>query len=579
MWTSLVTTKAVVLASALLLASGCSRGAGSPAGPPDSGQEQEASPPDSGQEPEAGPPDSGPAPAAYNIVFILSDDQRADSTACMTKLQKHLAAEGVTFRNNFGTTPLCCPGRSTVLTGRYAHNHGVKSNGDIEEGDTDKTPGAVIFKNHGNEERVFARWLGDQGYLTGFFGKYLNGYPALTDADSDGNGKPDNYIPPYWDEWRAFPHADFFNFQLVERGAGETETRRVCYLSSSATTLADRTRCIENADAVVDDGGENYSDDMLKDKVIDFIARASATGKPFFVYFAPKAPHAPALSPGRYQSDPDVYQYTPEALERLKDCALFEWAARPPSFMEPDVSDKPEWVVDLVGNATREGLDEKRKRQLVSVLATDDAVEDIMTALQALGIKEKTVVFHTSDNGYAWGEHWYGKKNCGYEECIRLPLTVFHPGNPIPGRVVEDAMLMNADLAATFADLAGAAVPGDVLMNGSSFAGLLDGTLQSWPRDEVLTECWSPRYIIASVRTLRWKYVEYYDDDAWTIVHMRSSDGRQELELYDLEQDPHELQNLAWATPAELATWGYAAGEVEAAVADLKARLASLKAQ
>ena len=59
------------------------------------------------------------------LLFILSDDQRADSLECMPQLLAKLSAKGTTFRNNFASTPLCCPGRTSILTGKYAHNHGV----------------------------------------------------------------------------------------------------------------------------------------------------------------------------------------------------------------------------------------------------------------------------------------------------------------------------------------------------------------------------------------------------------------------------------------------------------------------
>lgn len=83
---------------------------------------------DSAPDQDAASPPIGP----FNVILILTDDQRADAIACMPKLQEHLVRRGVTFSDFFVSTPLCCPSRSTELTGLYAHNHGVRSNGDEE---------------------------------------------------------------------------------------------------------------------------------------------------------------------------------------------------------------------------------------------------------------------------------------------------------------------------------------------------------------------------------------------------------------------------------------------------------------
>jgi arylsulfatase A-like enzyme len=513
-----------------------------------------------------------------NIILIISDDQRAETVACMPKLQAELATRGVTFARNYASTPLCCPGRSTVLTGRYAHNHGVISNGDIEEGDTDRTSGAVLFEENGNEPRVFAAGLKLRGYTTGFFGKYLNGYVDRVDADGDGDALPDRHVPPYWDEWYAFPHADFFYFRLVERGTAAPEARRTCYLPTPATDTQKRNNCVDAAEIVVNDGRENHADDLLGDKLIAFIRDEAAAGRPFFAYYAPKAPHMPADAPSRYQPEPGRAVFTAEALARMESCALFDWADRPDSVLEADLSDKPEWVQNRAGSVTVEEIDDKRRRQLVSLLAIDDVVGELFRTLGDSGILGETIVLFTSDNGYAWGEHWHMAKNCAYEVCARVPLIAFHPRLLAPGRVDDASMLMNADLAPTIAALAGAAPPDDV--DGESFAGLLDGSTGTWAREAMLTECWpsEPKGgISAAIRTARWRYVAYYLDDARTQPRLRADDGAREIELYDLTADPDELDNLARLAPEQLAAKGYDVGEITATIADLDIRLQTLQ--
>jgi arylsulfatase A-like enzyme len=159
-----------------------------------------------------------------------------------------------------------------------------------------------------------------------------------------------------------------------------------------------------------------------------------------------------------------------------------------------------------------------------------------------------------------------------------VPLVVRHPREPRPGRT-ETFFTQNIDLAATILELAGAP---PAASDGISFAQLLDGRQASWPRQELLTECWGPPAhgepprTHAAVRTLRWKYAEVYDDEERQQIHTRA-DGRQEVELYDLERDPYELDNLALL--ADAPARGYAAAELETVIADLKARLVRLEAQ
>ena len=106
------------------------------------------------------PPDRRP-----NVIVVLTDDQRAGTFEAMPWLDGELtrSARGwVTFPNAFSNTPLCCPARASLLTGRYARHTGVKDNDD--GGNLD-------------ESSTLATWLHDAGYRTGLIGKYLNRYP------------------------------------------------------------------------------------------------------------------------------------------------------------------------------------------------------------------------------------------------------------------------------------------------------------------------------------------------------------------------------------------------------------------
>src|SRR6185295_14155599 len=247
-----------------------------------------------------------PQPLRPNILFILTDDQRWDSTDgthgiagadVMPRTRAELGDSGIEFKNGFMTTPLCCPSRSSILTGSYAHRTGVYKNGGTNGGADDF-----------NDVSTIATWLQGAGYRTSLMGKYLNGYAQLWTSPAPP------YVPPGWTEWRGAKNVAFFNYTMVEPDGlgGYTE---VAY---------------GNAEA-------DYSTDVLREKAKTFISQSVALGEPFFLYLAFKAPHLPQIPAPRHDG---LFQ------------SISPW--RPPSYNEPDVSDKPTW---LQGHALQNSAD------------------------------------------------------------------------------------------------------------------------------------------------------------------------------------------------------------------------------
>jgi arylsulfatase A-like enzyme len=129
---------------------------------------------------------SGPAQAQAdarpNVLLIVTDDQRPGETMiALKKTRRWLARTGVTYPNTFVTTPLCCPSRASILTGRYAHNHGVKDNQKPYRLDQDTT---------------LERYLQGSGYQTALVGKFLNGWEPTKN-------------PPHFDRWSLFSPLEF----------------------------------------------------------------------------------------------------------------------------------------------------------------------------------------------------------------------------------------------------------------------------------------------------------------------------------------------------------------------------------
>lgn len=356
-----------------------------------------------------------------NIILIVTDDQRADTVSYMPKISA-LASLGTTFTNSFMTTPLCCPSRSSILTGQYAHNHGVLAN----------DPGFSAFQ----DTSTLATWLHDAGYNTALVGKYLNNYnPSSTDP----------YIPPGWDTFLAFHQPPkYYSYTLTNYINGVKGTA-VSYGSTTA----------------------EYSTDVLADKAVDYINATEANDdQPFFLEFTPYASHKPFTPAKRHRN-------------AFADIAPY----RPPSFNEQDVSDKPSWVKSLPVMTTNQiaTLDKNRKNILRSLLAVDEAVEKIKNTLVARGELENTVIiFLGGDNGYHWGEHRIqAGKNSPYEESIRNMTIVFDGRNQIPQ--VNSSVVLNIDLAPTIMELAGEPIPATV--DGNSFVPLLTNQAVTWRPD------------------------------------------------------------------------------------------------
>src|SRR5262245_59098494 len=163
----------------------------------------------------------------------------------------------------------------------------------------------------------------------------------------------------------------------------------------------------------------------------------------------------------------------------------------------------------------------------------DYGIVGVLEHLRNLGVEDNTIVVYFSDNGWHWGEHRTRAKNKPYEESIRAPMMVRY-SKLIPLPRTEEHMALNIDLAATFAELAGASIP--IFGDGTSLVRVFDGTAPAW-RDDFLTEGWPGGHPWATVREDRWKYTE-------TPVTPGDPGTAFEFELYDLLNDPYELTSL-----------------------------------
>lgn len=424
-----------------------------------------------------------------NIVLIVTDDEDVAAHAFMPKTKALLEDQGTVFENFFISYPWCCPSRASILRGQYGHNTHVLGN---------EPPwgGFETFRERGLEESTIATWLQDAGYRTAMLGKYFNRYVPERDG-----------VPPGWDEWYVGGNAHgSYDYVLNENG------QTVQYGSRP----------------------EDYLGDVLTDKAVQVIRSSAGTSQPFFLYVLPFTPHSPSVAAPRHEG-------------MFADAAL----PRPPSFDEADVSDKPAFIRRLppLNQDQIAYLEYEYRRRIASLQAIDDIVESIIRALNETRQLDNTYVIYTSDNGFHMGEHrLIAGKDTPYEEDIRVPMVLRGPGVSVGARV--GALVVNIDLAPTFADIAGVEAPDFV--DGRSFLPLLQDPEQPW-RESFLIE--RRKLEEQLVRQSKFSGLTPEElDQAAVFNGIRTRDlvyveyGSRERELYDLAEDPHQLANLAEET-------------------------------
>ncbi|MEO2166587.1 MAG: sulfatase-like hydrolase/transferase, partial [bacterium] len=304
-----------------------------------------------------------------------------------------------------------------------------------------------------------------------------------------GNQNLGTTIPPGWSDWMTFYSADGSSDDAFPAMRFNHNGRLIDFPSAPFDTITDR----------------------LGAEAIRFIRHNADS--PFFLQLAPFVPHAPSIPTERYSG----------SFAGLEP-------HRPPNFHDANTSLKPTWVRFMQTVDPRaEPTDQLRINQHEALLGLDDVIGEILDTVDALGLTNDTIVVFASDHGQHWGEHWWSSKMTGYEESIRIPLVLRYPRQYPLGRV-NNSLVSTLDLSATFADAAGAEF---LTGRGMSILAELEGRIAQ--REEIFVEN-TTNFIVApsnAVRTKNWKYIATPQNS--TIFE----------ELYDIENDPFELQNLA----------------------------------
>ena len=442
-----------------------------------------------------------------NILLLLTDDQDVllGSFDHMPKVRQVLQEQGMTFENAFVHTPICCPSRSSILTGRFIH-HGVAVNNSLEGNCYGES-----WREEIESEHTFAIHAKKAGYSTAYAGKYLNRY---------GEGETKS-IPKGWDLWLGLVgNSVYYNYDLVEGGAGENAT--------------------------VHRHGKEYTKDYLPDVLINHtLAWMDNMPEPWLMVVAWPTPHGP-FTPAPWAKD-TMSRYKAPRTENYNASDTFQ--------------QQKHWLLRQLRPLSKETateVDKYYQMRLEALKSVDQHVEKLISKLETRGQIDNTVVMYTSDNGFQFGQHRLAMdKRHLYENDIRVPFVIRGPN--IPMNSTSSEIIANIDIAPTILDISGQK-DHDVTIDGISFwnyaRGLPDGVFEK--RHDLLISYHGEGSKQCGFATCPPDFEGvWWEPDSWNntynclrtlgeeedSIYCRFDDDEQFVEFYDLKLNPYQLSN------------------------------------
>lgn len=449
-----------------------------------------------------------------NIIFIMSDDHTWQAVGAYesrftylnpTPNLDKLAEKGMVFDNAFCGNAICTPSRASIMTGQYSHINGATTlNGRLPE-----------------NKQYLAHEMKKAGYQTAVVGKW-----HLHD------------LPTAFDYYKVLPgQGKYFDPEFFEIGIKKKFRMK------------------------------GHSSDCIMDSALTWFEEKRDPSQPFFLKLHFKAPHDYFENAPRYDSYLEEITM-PEPLSlwsrgsgsiatRGHDNELQNIIGTSIGRRNFRRSYDADWEIKeslTDDHAKREAYNVYLKKYFRCVKGVDDNLGRLFDYLEKNNLTENTLIVYTGDQGFFLGEHDFQDKRWAYEPSLRMPLIISYPKN-IPNGTRSDAIIENIDFPAMMIDFAGGNVPD--YMQGKSFKSILESGMEpvDW-KQEAYYQYWMhmahhdvPSHI--AMRTKRYKLILFYG----TSGHEGFRSERSKLrtppawELYDLENDPHETNNV-YADPA-----------------------------
>lgn len=453
-----------------------------------------------------------------NIIYMMSDDHGYQAISAYgyglnnTPNIDALGKDGMRFNRAYVTNSICGPSRAVMLTGKHSHVNGFKDNHSTFDG----------------SQPTVAKMLHEAGYQTAIIGKWH----LISE-------------PQGFDYWNIVPgQGDYHNPDFIENGVRKKVT--------------------------------GYVTTLTTDFAINWLEKRDPS-KPFFMMYQQKAPHRNWMPEPKYYHLFDSVQF-PVPSNYLDNYDTRTRAAKEQEMgiakdmheaydlklafdLTPEErkglgvlwqniynrftpEQKKEWekaygpMIEefkkshLTGDALAVWKYQRYMRDyLRCIQSVDDNVGRLLQYLKENDLEKNTIVIYTSDQGFYLGEHGWFDKRFMYEESFRTPLLIKWPG-VTKGKMVSNSLVQNLDFAETILDMAGLPIPAD--MQGKSMVPLLKGKQKGDLHDALYYHFYeNQEHKVAKhigVRTNRYKLIFFYENN--------------EYELYDLQKDPKEMNNL-----------------------------------
>ena len=451
-----------------------------------------------------------------NIVWFCTDQQRWDTISCLgnpyikTPNIDKFVSEGVAFTRAYTQAPVCTPSRSCFLTGRYPKTTKAFYNGN---------------DNYSKDEKLVTKLLSEEGYVCGLSGKL-----HLTSAQGRMEKRTDDGYS--YMQWSEHPNDDWLNGEndyqnwLKEKGLKWADIYGGKYTSMATWPPTPNPNFTGKTVGVP---AKYHQTTWCVEKAIEFMEENRGKGYPWLISLNPYDPHPPLDPPQEYK-------------DRLKveDMPL-------PLWKEGELDNKPPHQQKDFYQGGQDGqaepfpeLSDEEKREhfrdyYAEIELIDDQFGRLMDYLDMTGERDNTLVIYMSDHGEMNGDHGlYWKGAYFYEALTHVPLIISCPSRILKG-VKSNALVELVDLAPTLMELAGFEVP--YYMQGKSLAPILTGKAdKDYHKDSVYSE-----FYHCLKGTHEDIYATMYFDGRYKIVNYH---GKEYGELYDLEKDPCEFENL-----------------------------------